>query len=90
MNKLEMIKGVVTLIVSVGVGGAVGNVIKNTTPVTVGAVKKLCIGVGAVVLSNMVGDKAVEYVEEKINVAAQGIKTLLGEKIVEKDTEVQE
>jgi hypothetical protein len=84
MKKTEMVKAAGSLIISIGVGSIVGNVIKTTTPGSIGALKKVCIGAGSVVLSNMVGDKAVDYVEEKIEGFTTWIKDLVKE---EKETE---
>lgn len=67
MDKKEIIKTVGGIVVSVGVGGIVGNIVKATTPASVGLIKKVCIGVGTVVLSNMATDKAVEYSTNKLD-----------------------
>ena len=67
MDKKEIIKTVGGIVVSVGVGGIVGNIVKATTPASVGLIKKVCIGVGTVVLSNMATDKAVEYSTGKMD-----------------------
>jgi uncharacterized membrane protein len=74
MKKIEIVKTVGGIIVSVGVGAIVGNVIKDTTPEDVGKIKKMCIGLGSVVLTNMVGDKAVTYIEDKVDNAVKAIK----------------
>ena len=67
MDKKETIKAVGNIIVSIGVGGIVGNVIKSTTPANMNIVKKICVGVGSMVLSSMVTDKAVEYSTGKMD-----------------------
>ena len=77
MKKLEMVKTAGSIIISVGVGAIVGNAVKCTTPFPVGAIKKFCIVVGSFVLSNMVGDKAVEYAEEKVDGAVDQIKQMV-------------
>jgi hypothetical protein len=77
MKKIEIIKAVGGLVISVGVGGIVGNVIKCTTPIAIGPIKKVCIGIGSFVVSNMVGDKAVEYAEEKIDGAIDQVKKMV-------------
>ena len=75
MRKLEMVKSVTQIVVSVGVGSIVGNAIKFTTPASSNLVKKVCIGVGSMILSNMVSDKAVQYSDQKIEDIANIFKT---------------
>ena len=75
MKKLEAIKTASQIIVSVGVGAIVGNAVKITTPGNLGLVKKICVGVGSFVLSNMVSEKAIEYVDEKIDTVAYAFRT---------------
>lgn len=77
MKKLEVIKTVGGIIVSVGVGAIVGNAVKYTTPSNIGTIKKVCIGVGSLVLTSMVGDKAVQYTEKKISDAAKSVKKMV-------------
>lgn len=61
MKKMEMVKSVGQIVISVGVGAIVGNAVKSTTPADIGTIKKFCVGVGTFVLSNMVCEKATEY-----------------------------
>ena len=79
MKKLEMVKTITQIVVSVGVGGIVGNAIKFTTPASVSLAKKVCIGVGSMILSNMVSDKAVQYSDQKIEDIANIFKTTSNE-----------
>lgn len=79
MKKFEMVKAAGSFVVSIGVGAIVGNAIKATTPSTVGALNKLAIKVGALVITNMVGDYAVNYAEGKIDSAVQTIKDTIKE-----------
>lgn len=67
MKKLEIVKTIAEVVVSVGVGAIMGNAVTSTTPVNTGRLKKLCIGLGSFVVSSMVTDKAVEYTGNKIN-----------------------
>jgi hypothetical protein len=87
MKKIEMVKTVGAFIVSIGVGAIIGNGIKATTPAQVGTIKKVCTAIGAIVLSNMVGDAAVKYTEEKIDSAVAGITKMVDE---EKQEETEE
>ncbi len=77
MKKIEMLKAAGEIIISVGVGAIVGNVIKSTTPIGTGPVKKLCILVGSFVLCNMVGDQAIDYTEKKIDEAVEQVKQMV-------------
>ena len=85
MKKIEMIKAAGGIIVSIGVSAIVGNVIKSTNSESTGAIKKLCVAAGAIVLSSMISDKAVEYVGEKFDRAVEAAK-----KIMEEAEEAQE
>lgn len=77
MKKIEMVKIAGGIIVSVGVGAIVGNAIKCTTPSHVGTIKKVCIGVGAFILTSMISDKAVQYTEVTISKAIKSIKGMV-------------
>lgn len=74
MTKIEMVKAACTFVVSLGVGTIVNNAIKSTTPATVGTLKKVCIGIGGLVLSGMICDKATQYTEQQIDGAIKQIK----------------
>ena len=77
MKKLELIKTGVSIIVSVGVGAVVSNVIKTTTPDTTGTIKKVCIGIGSFVLSSMITDQATTYTETKIDETVDQMKEMV-------------
>lgn len=80
MKKLEMIKTGVSWVVAGGIGTIVGNAIKSTTPdEKAGALKKLSIFVGGMVLTSMITDKAVKHVEAKIDSAVAGAKKIVEE-----------
>lgn len=67
MKKLKIVKGIVTLVATAGVGIIVGNAIKATTPRDIKNVTKFCIFVGGLALSGIAGDKAGKYVEAQID-----------------------
>lgn len=68
MKKMDIVKSGTKLIVSTGVGAIVGNAIACTTPIgQLGLAMGLSVKVGSFVLSSMVSDKAVEYVEKQID-----------------------
>jgi hypothetical protein len=67
MNPLTVFKFVAELAVSAGVGSIVSSAAKLAVPANAKMVKKISIGVGAFVLSNMVADQAVKYTSDKID-----------------------
>jgi hypothetical protein len=93
MSKLEILKSVSELAVSIGVSSIVGNAIKMTTDPNAGKFKKLAIGFGGFVLANMVGDAATKYSSQKIDDTADKISRIFGPKetldiTVESDEEI--
>lgn len=79
MTKIEMIKKVGTLVVSVGVGAIVGNAIKATTPSSINTINKVCIGIGGFVLTSMVCGMATKYTEAQIDETVNEIKKMVAE-----------
>lgn len=77
MKKLELIKAGIGLVVSVGVGAIVGNVVKATTPADVKTLTKLCIAAGSLVLTGVAGDMASKYTEEQIDSVVDGVKEVI-------------
>jgi len=67
MNYLGLIKQVVGLLVTAGLGTIVKNVIDHTTPYTITTLKKVGVSIGGVVLTMMVSDAANKFVEGKID-----------------------
>lgn len=83
MTKLEVTKGAVKFVVSVGVGAIISNAVAFTTPVmAISVLKKAAIGCGSFVLSAMVSEKASDYADKKIDEYVDELK-----KLVEEDTE---
>ena len=67
MNYLGLIKQVVGVLVTAGVGVIVKNVVDYTTPDTITTLKKVGVSIGGVVLTMMVSDSANKFVEGKID-----------------------
>jgi hypothetical protein len=67
MNALSIFKTVAELAVATGVGSIVSNAAKLAVPDNAHLVKKISIGVGTFVLSNMVAEQAVKYTKDKID-----------------------
>lgn len=77
MKKIDILKKVGGIVVSVGVGAIVTNAIKATSPTSMGTIKKVCVIVGGLVLSSMVSDLAVKYAEETIDNTVKEIKKMV-------------
>lgn len=76
MNILPIFTFVVESVASVGAGAVVGNVVKATTPETVSTAKRVAIGVGSFVLSNMVRDAASKYTKDGIDATVEQLQEL--------------
>lgn len=74
MNKLELVKTGLEIVVSIGVGAIVGNAVVLTTPATTKVITKLCIKVGGLALSGIASDKASEYVRNTIDSTVEKAK----------------
>lgn len=74
MTKLEMVKAGAQIVVSIGVGIVVGNVVKASSPAGRNVLKNICVGAAGLVLSDMVSDKACSHVETKIDAVADQLK----------------
>ncbi len=69
MKKIDMVKSVVKTVVFAGVEVIVLNAVSATTPsFGVGILKKVAIGVGSLVLSSMLSEKAAEYACDKVDI----------------------
>lgn len=58
------VKFVIKGVASAGAVTIVLNAVKTTTPMNIGKVDKILIGVGGTAIAWMVGDKIIDYVEE--------------------------
>lgn len=76
MKKLEWVKLVGGIIVSVGVGSIVNGTVKSTT-IPTGPISKVCIWVASAILTGMISDKAVDYTEQSIDKAATSVKNMV-------------
>lgn len=74
MTKLEMVKAGAQIVVSIGVGIVVGNVVKVSSPAGRNVLKNICVGAAGLVLSDMVSDKACSHVETKIDDVVNQLK----------------
>lgn len=81
MNKIEMVKGSVGLVVSIGVNAIVNNVVKSTSDSNANALTKICITAGGFVLSMMVAKKAVDYTETEIDGVVNQFKEIVAQQV---------
>ena len=79
MTKLEMVKAGAQIVVSIGVGVVVGNVVKLSSPAGRNVLKNICVGAAGLVLSDMISDQACTHVETKIDAVAEQLKTAVME-----------
>ena len=63
---IMLVKAIGEVVVSIGIGAIVKNVVKATTPATVGLAKRVCIGVGVLALDFMITDAVMTYAEKTI------------------------
>ena len=78
MNKIEMVKGATLLVVTIGVGKIVGNIIVATTPPQVKLLTRVCITVGSFALGSMAGEAAADYAGRQIDAAVAGFNDMMG------------
>ena len=73
MNPLAILSVVAKYAVSASVGGVVGNLVAVKTPPNVKPITKISIGLGTFVLSGMLSDMAMNYVEAQALEILEGI-----------------
>lgn len=76
MNKLEILKTAVGLVVSVGVGTVVGNAIKATTPLNQNLLNRSLVKVGAFFVGGVLSEAAFTSVEKTIDNVAEKVQSL--------------
>lgn len=80
MNKLQMVKGTLGLVVSVGAGTIVGNIVSATLPGNMGILKKGCVVVTTMVAANCVSDTLFDYTNAKIDEVVNSVKDVINYK----------
>lgn len=73
---ITIVKSIVGLGASIGVGTVVGNVVKATTPANISKFGKIATVVGSVVLTGMVGIAAEKYTDGQIDKIAEFVHGL--------------
>lgn len=74
MKKIDILKKVVTVIATVGVGAVVGNAVKATTPADLKIQQKIIVGIGAFVIGGMVSEQATKHTEQQFDEIVQNVK----------------
>lgn len=74
------VKAVVTAVGAIGVGTIVSNAVKHVTPTSgVGAIMKVCIGVGTMLLGGIACDATTRYAEGRIDEAVSVLQAVESE-----------
>ena len=76
-NKVELVKFGAALVVGTGVHSILTNIVKETTPEGNSRLNKVFTWVGVIVLTGMIGEKACEYVDTKIDAVVDYINTTM-------------
>lgn len=67
-NAIKTVKTIATVVGGVGVGAIISNAVKHVSPTTgTGAIMKLCIGVGTMLLGGLACDASSKYAETRID-----------------------
>lgn len=88
MNKIELVKAGIGLIVSVGVGAIVGNAVKATTPGTIKGLSKFIVSMGSLAITGMTSYEATKYTEGRIDEIVDAVKQMFEGKETEKVIEI--
>lgn len=76
MGKIKLLKAGSQLVVNVGVGMIVSNVVNSTSKVNPNVIQKVCVGAGSLVLGSILSDHATDYMDEKFDGMVTNIKNL--------------
>lgn len=79
MKKLEAIKSVAALVVSIGVGAIVSNIVKGTTPSNAKTLLRVCVAIGSFVLTGLVSEAATKYTEKTIDETVDMLRDVVKE-----------
>lgn len=66
MNLLSTLTGLAKYAASISVGTVVGNLVAVTTPANAKPITKMSIGLGTFILTGVISDMAMTYVEKQI------------------------
>jgi hypothetical protein len=77
--EIKTVKKGVKAVASIGIGIIVNNIIKSTTPSTIGIIGKICVFVGGWVIGGVLCDKADKYVDGAIDTTVTNVKEVMAE-----------
>ena len=89
MKKLEMVKGGIGVLVTMGVSTLVTGALILITPNKLGAIKKIAVGVAWLAISCMAVEAVTTYVEKQIDQLVEQFKDIFKKKPVEVTIEVE-
>lgn len=76
MNKLDIFKGVASLVAGAGVGKTVDLVLKNNLPTEMNWKTRLCTMIGSAVIGSFISSKCCGYIEDEIDDVANKIDNI--------------
>ena len=89
MKKLEMLKGGIELLVTVGVGTLVGGALVLVKPAKLGVIKKVAVSAAGLAITSMATDGVTEYVEKKFDDVVNTVKEVMKKKPKEDTVKVE-
>jgi len=66
ISMFGLVKGLGQVVISLGVGTIITNVVKATTPAVMSTFSRACVAVAGSAVAFMVGEKTVNFIEEQI------------------------
>lgn len=83
MKKMEVFKGLVSMIGSIGIGAIVGNLVDATTPRKVKGIGKIIIAFGSLAITGIASKEANKYIEASIDEVVDSVQKLGNEPVEE-------
>ena len=90
MKKLEIVLGVVEGLAALGVSTLVGGALVLVTPVKLGVIKKIAVGIAGVAISCLATDTVTDYMDKQFKEIVEQFKDVFKKVPKEKTVEVEE
>ena len=74
-----LVKAAGSIVISIGIGNIVNNAVKATTPAAIGQFTKVCIAVGTLAISSVVGDMTTDRIEKGVDGVVNAVKDRMNE-----------
>lgn len=87
MKKIEMVKGGLELLATIGVGTLVGGALVLVKPAKMGVIKKMAVSVAGLAITGMATDGVTKYIGKQFDEIATAIKEVMGKKSKEEEIE---